>query len=416
VRDKLIETGKNILIVLLICTLLLLMVLALPTHSVSGMPWLSRLLQPMAPLLGMTEAELTYVEQAAPMPDGAQPLVISVRGEGRYTAMWDDAALDEAFALFSPVLGQAIDASQNFMQVTDTQVHTALSGPSVLLRYSSALPASLLASWFDSTLDAAVEDVDTFILAAQDDALTLYLLGSTKYAANTRLTDRLLLPLLENYTQDGSAFAYEQQSDLAPLSILPESTPTVAAYYYSTPSDSRYINALATSLGFNPYAETRYTDDHGTACFNETNASLQIRTDGTVLYQSESSRFTAAAGGLAELTETARRWTDAVLENISGDGRLYLSAVAQSGDVTVCEFEYVLDGLTVQLPDAAARVTFSGNSVTEATIHPYAFSATGKILYPLPLAQACAILPAGAQLELAYHLSADGTLTAGWIQ
>ena len=73
------EIGKNILIVLLICSLLLLTLIAMPTRSVSAIPWLSQLLQPMGPLLGLPEAELTYVAQAEPVPNAAQPTVASGR-------------------------------------------------------------------------------------------------------------------------------------------------------------------------------------------------------------------------------------------------------------------------------------------------------------------------------------------------
>ena len=55
---RLAELGKSILIVLLLCSLALLAVASVPTDSLREIPWLSTVLQPVAPLLGLPEAEL----------------------------------------------------------------------------------------------------------------------------------------------------------------------------------------------------------------------------------------------------------------------------------------------------------------------------------------------------------------------
>ena len=59
---RLIELCKTILIVLLTCSLLLLFMAAIPMDTIRDVPWLSRLVRPMAPLLGLSQAELTYVQ------------------------------------------------------------------------------------------------------------------------------------------------------------------------------------------------------------------------------------------------------------------------------------------------------------------------------------------------------------------
>lgn len=417
-KTRMKEIGKNILIVLLIGSLLLLSVLAIPTRSISALPWLSQLLQPMAPLLGLSEAELTYVEQSEPVPDAAQPIAISINNDtGRHTAMWDFTALDEAFAVFAPVLAQALDASENFNLVSEYQVQSAISGSSVTFVYGGLLPAPLMASWLGGTLNAAIDTAGTCILAAQDGTLTLYLLDKNhRYAARTELSDQLLLPLLELYSADGSAFVFETDYPLSPMSLLPGNTPSAPACSFSNPCDSRFVDALATTLGFNPYAETRYTDDRGTDCFSETGASLEVSTSGHVLFRTENARYTAAGTDPEDLTETARQLTDTILEDVAGDGRLYLSSMSQDGDTTVCEFDYFISGIPVQLSEPAARVRFSKAAVTEVSIALYSFAGTGKTLYPLPIAQAAAVLEDGSPLELAYRLGPDGALNVGWVQ
>ena len=409
------EICKNILIALLICSLLLLASAALPTQSVRNIPWLSRLVQPIAPLLGLTEAELTHVEEAAIVTDAAQPIAISIKNEdGRHTILWDFAALDAGFDTFSGLLAQAINHSDSFMAVSQVQVQTALSGDSVLLRYDAPLPATLLASWLDADLRAALPETDTCILSAQKDHITLYMLGKQSYAAKTALPADALLTLTQTYEPNGSAFAYENGWDLEPLTLLPGVKPAVPAVTVSNPCDSRYINALATALGFNPYAETRYTDDLGTTHFSETNASLEITKDGLISLHCDGDRYTAAGIQPEALAEAARLLTAQMLDGVPGEGRLYLSSMTRTGDNTVCGFDYYVCGVPVEAPNAAATVRFTGSRVTEISLQLYAFSGTGKTLYPLPIAQAMAVLPAGRRLELAYCIDADLTLSAGW--
>ena len=56
-KKRLLELGKDLLIALLLCSLLLLAVAAVPVETIRDNPGLSKLLQPLAPLLGLPEAE-----------------------------------------------------------------------------------------------------------------------------------------------------------------------------------------------------------------------------------------------------------------------------------------------------------------------------------------------------------------------
>ncbi|MBP3634243.1 MAG: hypothetical protein J6J43_06695 [Oscillospiraceae bacterium] len=416
-KKRLIELGKNILIVLLLCSAILLAIAALPPRSLKEVPWITRVLQPMAPLLGLPEAELTHVEEATPVFDAAQPIAISVMGpSGRSTAMWDFAELDDAFERFSPILGQAMEDAGNFAQVSTPQVQAALSESSVYFRYSSALPADLLASWLDAKLGAAIGATDTCILSASEDTLSLYLLGEKRYCAKTQIPSDVLLPLLERSEPDGSRFCFESDFPLAPLSLLPGTEPAVPAVTASNPCEGDYLITLATELGFNPYGEGRYTDDSGTVLFSETNASVTISPEGLVTFTSTGEHFVADSLQPEALAETARQLTHTVIESVPGEGRLYLSALEREGDVTVCRFDYLISGIPVQTSRAAAAVTFTGQRVTQAVVQVYSFTGTGRTIYPLPTTQAAALLPEGSKLEMAYFINADQTLSAGWIR
>ncbi len=416
-KQRLIEIGKNIVIVLLSGTLLLLSLFAIPTASIEDRPWLAELLQPVAPLLGLSEAELTQVAQAEPVRDAARPIAISVMDRGgRHTAMWDRGVLDLTFERFAPHLGQALELAGQFAYVSPEQVQAALSDRSVYLRYAAPLPASLIASWLGASLEASIGEVDTCILSAAGDTVQLYLLGpAASYCTDTGIDPEELCALLQTFTPDGSAFAFETSYDLSPLSLLPGAAPAVPAITASDPCDSRYIDTLATAMGFNPYGESRYTDDRGNVRFSETGASLEIAAGGTITYRGESRRFTADSDHPEALAETARQLTELIFAGVPGEGRLYLTAFSQEEDTTVCRFNYVLAGIPLRLAEDAVRITFTGNTVTEAVVQVWSFTGSGKTVYPLPVPQAAAMLPDGDALEMGYCINTDLTLSAGWI-
>lgn len=414
---RLVELIKTILIVLLICSLALLAVATVPTHTLRESPWLSTMLKPIAPLLGMPEAELAYVAAAPTISDAAQPVAISVRNSaGRNTAFRDFYALDDRFDTLGSFLGQALDTAEIFTKVTQSQLETALSANGVYFRYSAPLPAALLASWLGASLEAAVPEVEACLLSTNDETVVLYLIGPTNYMAPTPLASAELLALLETYRPDGSRFAFEGGYTLSPLDLIAGGAVAVPGATVTNPVTSRFVEQLATDLHFNPYGESRYTDTDGAIHFSEANCNLEIAPGGQIhLTSTADGRFSAPAPDQASLVETARQLTALATGGYLGSGRLYLTGVTQQDGETVCTFDYFFSGIPVVLDSgSAATVVFSGQAVTELTVRPYSFFSAGQTLYPLPVAQASALLPKGESLVLQYRLTADGTLDAGW--
>ena len=413
---RLVEFLKTVLIVLLLCSLVLLAVASVPTDTLREIPWLSSVLQPIAPLLGLPQAELAYVAAAPTIQDAALPVAISVRNSaGRSSAFWDFEELDARFDTLGSFLGQALDTAETFTKTSEPQLQAALSRSSVYFRYSAALPPALTASWLGATLEAAVPASVACLLAVERNTVMLYLIGENSYVAQTPLDCAALEDLLETYRPDGSAFAFEAGYDLSPMSLIPSGPAAVPGGDLSSPVSSRYVEQLATDLGFNPYGESRYTGGDGAIHFSEAHCALEITTDGRVLLTAtDGDRFNAAGPDLAALVETARQLT-ALAAGDSGDGRLYLSGVTRSDTQTVCTFDYLLSGIPVILDSGhAATVTFEGTAVTQMTLWPWTFTCTDQTIYPIPAPQAAAILPDGSELTLQYRLQAGGTLDAGW--
>lgn len=410
------EAGKTALIVVLICSLVLLFAASIPTDAIRSTPWLSTVLRPFAPMLGLPSAELAYVEDAQSVQSAAQPMSISVRNStGRYTAQWNFTALDDAYEFLGSFLGRALDTAEAFTEVRPFQLTAALSQPGMCFDYGFLLPASLAASWLDSEPAQDMPDSTCYILALEKGQVWLYLQGESAYRALTQVDYAELLDLLEQFTPDGSQFAFEAGSHLRDLSILPETVPGIRAAVTASLITSRYTEALANSLGFNPYDDSRYTDSAGTTRFSETGGSLTITAAGDVEMTLTTERITATGSSLESLVEKARSLLTLGMDSSNADVRLYLSQITQDGDKTVCSFDYILGGIPVRWSgEAGAQVIFTGRAVTQLRMKAVRFVYTDTVQRLLPPVQAAAILPRNGALRLQYHAAEQGEVLAGW--
>ena len=416
-KRRTIELCKDVILVLLVVNLILLALMSLPTESVRQSPLLSALLQPLAQVLGMDQAELAYMEVAEPVMDAARPLAVTLRNSaGRYTAIWDFAALDTAFETLGGALGEALDTASAPSTVSEAQVQRVLAGESVYFDYGLTLPAAVLASWLDAVPEESLPEVHACALVVEGDQVALYLLGETYQRAETGLLPETLENLLEQFRPDGSAFAFEVDSTLAADALLPGGNPAPPSAVVGNPCDSRYIESLATALGFNPYGDTSYTDSDGTAYFSEAGCALQISAAGEILLTSTAQdRFRAGGDGVEELVEEARRLAALATGDAAGEARLYLSDLTVTEEETVCTFDYYLSGIPVSLAAGyGIQVTFSGQSVQRMEGTALRFETTGDTQLVMPVAQAAAVLPEGSDLTLEYQLQ-DGAMQAGWV-
>lgn len=414
-KRKIIEFGKNIIIVLLVCSLLLLAAAALPTETIRNHQWLSQLVAPVSPLLGLSQAELTYVQTELPAMDASQPICISVNNEaGRSTAMWSFDELDAAFDTYGGILGQAMDTAEDFSPVSEAELEAVLSGPSVSFLYEGLLPASLLAFWLDADPGAALPAVRQCILAPAHGRIDLYLVGDAPLMAHTQAEAAALEQLLSQARPDGSQFAFEAELELDPFSIVPQTLPPLVSAVASNPCNPIHVDNVATAFGFNPYNETRYQDSSGTVFFSELNSSMQITAGGHLsLSASSPDRFTAPGTSVEALVEYARQLVHTAA--VPGSARLYLTGVTQQEQKTVCTFDYFYHAIPLAMAGGhGGTVTFQGSSVTELELQILRLTRAEQPVYPLPIPQAIALLPKGAPLSLQYYISADHMLTIGW--
>ncbi len=421
-RRRLIELGKDIVIALLTLLILVLILLALPSRTLAGTPWLAAAVKPIAGLFGMNEAEFTYVETAVPAPSAAQPAAISVQNvAGRYSAIYDEEALEQTYETLGALLAQALDSAEAPPQkVGRADVYDALLAPSAAFSYSSELPADVLAAWLNAT-SGVTETARWFILSVQDGCVQLYLVAEQAFVCRTALSGDALMHALESYTPDGSRFAFEapeRYSRVDGLSLLPEQLPVLYAASAGNPCDARFMTELAAELGFNPYGDAGYTDAAGTTMYSETDCTLSISADGELTLrtaQDAPARFGAEVDTPLAQIEAARALLARVTDAVSSEARLYLSGYETMPDGAVCTFDYSLGGVLVRLSDGpAATVRFTGSEITALHVRLRSYTRTTEKLPLLPAAQAAAIVPAGTVLSVGYADTAASSLTAGW--
>ena len=222
--------------------------------------------------------------------------------------------------------------------------------------------------------------------AGADGSVQLYLWDGadavfTSAVPSTSLSSETLTESVSQSGLAGVFFAYEDaEADarygaLFPLSILPAELPELPVLSASTPlSDT---DRLLVSFGFNANTRERYTENDGTEVITEVEAdrSLHIRPSGEITYRSgtEATLEISAQEEVptpAEAVLGASILLEQLTEDRSGEARLYLESVSQSGDTTQLLFGYQIDGVPIRFSDGghAAEITLSGTSVTRLTL------------------------------------------------
>lgn len=423
-KRRWIEIGKDLLIVLLALAVLVLALLAVPTRTLASVPRLSAVLKPFAGFFGLSQAELTYTERAPAGLDAAQPLAISVRNSaGRYSAQYDFSALDGLYEALGSTLGQALETASSAEETTLQKLYAAISGTGVTLSYPAAIPSGVLASWLGAQTQEMGQSAAMYVLSVQESGeVRLYLRGEACWVCETGISGESLLQLLDGYRPDGSFFAMEDGSGvyagLDPCVLVGGQTPQVPEASAQNPCDARFITALASELGFNPYGDASYTDAEGNAFFSESDAKLRISADGTLLLSADAdtARFTAAAEDAGSRIELVRALLGQITAQLSTEARLYLSDFTQTEDGAQCAFDYVLSGASVLQKDGEHAVTarFSGSTLTELRMRLRSYSTQTQTVSLIPAAQAAAIVSQGSRLQVCYQDAADGALSAGW--
>lgn len=421
-KHRLLEIGKDLLIVLLVLVNLVLAIMCLPRKTLTETKWLAGALRPFAGLFGLNEAELTYTLPSSgnTITGAAQPVLISLNTEaGRQSAQYSFDALDELYSQYGSLLAQALESGAALQSSSRAAFNRALLGQSAVFCYPGAVSPEVVGAWLNVRAPSGAA-AQWYLLAAEPDGIALYLLGEDCQVLHTGLSSDALTQQLQTVIPDGSSFAIEADgapyAALDPLSLVSASSAAVHDAAGSNPCDARFISTLATKIGINPYGDARFVDNDGTTSFTETGLSLRVSAQGNILLQiqQEDARFQSASASASDRIEAARSLLSELTGGQYGEARVYLQSYTEQDGEAVCTFGYYLSGIAVQAQEGGIEIRFSGRQITRASVLCRSYSQQTQTAALLPAAQAAACLPKGGTLRLLYAEDASGQLHAGW--
>ena len=421
-KHRLLEIGKDLLIVLLVLVNLVLAIMCLPRKTLTETKWLAGALRPFAGLFGLNEAELTYTLPSSgnTITGAAQPVLISLNTEaGRQSAQYSFDALDELYSQYGSLLAQALESGAALQSSTRAAFNRALLGQSAVFCYPGAVSPEVVGAWLNVRAPSGAA-AQWYLLAAEPDGIALYLLGEECQVMHTGLPADALLQQLQTAIPDGSFFALEAEdgpyASLDALSLISASPAAVHDATGSTPCDARFISTLATKIGINPYGDARFVDNDGTTSFTETGLSLRVSAQGNILLQiqQEDARFQSASSSASDRIEAARSLLSELTGDQYGEARVYLQSYTEQDGEAVCTFGYYLSGIAVRAQEGGIEIRFTGSRITRASVLCRSYNLQSQTAALLPAAQAAACLPKGGTLRLLYAEDAAGQLSVGW--
>ena len=388
---RLLEIGKDILIVFLVLVNVTLAIMCLPTKTLTQTKWLASALRPFAGLFGLNEAELTYTAPAtgSAFIGAAQPIAVTLSTEaGRQSAQYDFAALDTLYGQYGGLLAQALESAETPQACTESAFYAALRGPSAAFCFPGTISPAVLGAWLNVRAPEGA-DAQWYLLALNGETVELYLLGGSCCRAQTALSAETLAA---------------------------ELSAAVCTGLGTNPCDARFISALATQIGINPYGDARFVGNDGTTSFTETGLHLRVSAQGRIdlqILQSDD-RFQSASADALGRIEAARSLLSRLTGDSYGEARVYLQSYSEDGQSAVCTFGYYLSGIEIAPRGGGIEIRFDGTQITRASVLYRSYTATSTPAALLPAAQAAACLPKGETLRLLYAEGTGGELTAGW--
>lgn len=422
-RDKrrLIEWGKNVLMVLLTLSAGVLLSMT-PLVRDSGLPGL---LHPRPVQAGSADGGA----QSGPV----LPARLAVcRDGGRFGLEYDDGRMEELFAAFVPLLGDALSEAGTPAPLTEGQWRGCLRQRGAYFDFSGQVPLAALARWLGGGNCPLEGSARRLVLAAgEDDAVSLCWEdgeGGGYFTCPTALSRSLHLdPAVEAAVPNGAYFAFEDEdlsALLDPFTLITEGEPAAGLYAATAPlSTAAGAEALVDALSFN---NQNHAPGSSGEVYMDGTDRLVLRDGVTVSYRAaQGGKYpvenTNGAVSAAQAAEGARALAERAMAPLCGEARLYLLSVRPygSGGWRV-RFGYRLNGCAVWLYEDgwAAEFLIEDGAVTEFVLRLRHYAAHGEGALLLPIRKAAAMLPdltrERRELVIQYRDGGGQSASPGW--
>lgn len=425
---RLLELGKDVLIVLLACSAVWLTTRVQRTGSLGD-------------LLADTPQEGQGQTQAPGQMEMVRPVRMAAVGRSgettiRYGAQYDQQSTDALFQQVANLLVEALSDGGEMSPVGQWEWRTALtSPPSLYFDLMEGVPLSVLTGWLTGESTGGEVFVRRLALAASRGQVFLYYQDEESGQFYAGPVDVISVSRLESavsgLSDNGACFAFEKEgySLLSPYTLLMPGTPQPAVYQVYNPlSREEGLNSLLEALDFPASSSYTYQGTDGELVVRNGYDTLRVSAQGTVRYhttEGEISRYPVASDtggtGCYEAVEACRVLVSETLGTQCGAARLVLTHVERITGGWAVEFGYCLDGAAVQVYEegCAARFLVQNGQIAEITLQARSYEETAESGLVLPRLQAMAAMEAagleGRELLLGYQDSGGGTVTAGWI-
>lgn len=419
-RERLVELGKDLLIVALTCSAIYLTGLT---------PMMTELRSRMSPPAPSAQAQPRQARESV------LPYSVAVRNSlGLYGVSYDQATVERVFSQLSPLLGEALSSASAPESITAAQWRQLLDSEGLYCRFQGQVPLAALGAWLGEGT-ALTGGAETVALGWDGERLWLGWQEESAYRrASTALSysDRVR-GALEDFGPNGAAFAYTMRETdktydaLDPYVLVTATTQRPMIYTATSPDligDADALGTLLDVLGFRSGAGSAY-EAAGELAINENGDRLRINASGRVVFHAgEEERYPVAAAGesptAAEAALAAWELLNRAVEPWKGESAYVLTGAEQTEKGWKVTFQPRLGGIPVSAGENGwcAKFSVEGRRITDFTIDLRAYTGTGATSLVTSERLAAAALKgqkSSGQLKLRYTDNGAATVTAGWV-
>lgn len=421
-RARAVELGKDVLIVLLLCSAAWLLSRSQLFHD-----------------RGTQDHQVSHLQtQSGTRADAARPLRMTANLAGsadsiRYGVQYDTAASDAVFGQVAGLLVEALSSAGEPEQITRAQWEQArLTAPGVSFDFQGKLPLSVLVGWLsgeEGRLEAVARRMTLTVLQGKvalcyrNEENGLYYRCLSEVVSESQLVEAL-----SSLGDNGAAYAFESEAYrlLDPDTLVSPEPGNPQVYMAANPVSGgrQALESIMDDLGFASDVSSFYSSGDEQVA-RSGNDDIRLSGRGIAKYRAgeDSDRFRITpreeTPALFESVEACRRVAVAALGTRCGQARLYLISAQETGEgLEVC-FGYCLNGAVVQLESGcAARFLVRNGRIDQFELCFRSYTDSGERSVVLPVRQAVAALGAleleGEELLLAYRDAGGDTVTAAW--
>ncbi len=419
-----VELGKDVLIVALICSALWML----------GRGGLISRLGEESPDRVESQQNSTQVQAEPVRP---MRLTATLQGGGepvRYTAQYDEAAVDALFQQTAGLLMETLSSAEPPRAISRRDWEQALArAPGLCFDFQGEMPLSALTGWLRVELSVPDALVRRMVLTVWEGTAALYycdLNTQSWYRCVTQVVGETQLEnALAGLSANGAYYAFESGSarEMEEDTLLVPDPPALTVYTGINPMSGgrTALEGLMTDLGFNLSSCVFYSGA-GEEVGRSGSDTLRLSKEGVVEYHTDEDgpkQFpVSGASGQSQVFAAAeacsRLLRQAVLDRC-GQAHTYLSRVEQTAEGWHLEFEYSVNAVPLRLKGGpAARFEVKNGQITAFILRLRSYMPGEETQIILPPVQAAAAMDAlalnGRELQVMYWDSGEERVVPGW--